>query len=71
MLGLLFEVAVIVTFPAFLPVTTPFDDTVAILVSLLDHVTPLSSASVGFTIAVKVIVFPSSTIVVLPSISIL
>ena len=46
-------VTVIVTVPAFLAVTLPFSSTVAIVLSLLDHVTPLFVASLGLTVAVN------------------
>ena len=46
-------VAVIVTVPIFLPATTPFSSTVAIVESLLDHVTDLFGVLSGFTVAVK------------------
>ena len=46
--------AVMVTLPAFLPVTRPFPSTVATSSSELDHVTVLSVASSGLTVALRV-----------------
>ena len=52
--------AVIVTVPSATPVTVPFS-TVAMLVSLLVHVTALLVASFGKTVAVSFVVLPTST----------
>ena len=53
----LFVFAVIVAVPAAIPFTVPFD-TVATLVLLLVHVTVLSVASEGLTVAVNVSELP-------------
>lgn len=47
-------VTVISAVPAFTPVTSPFESTPAIVASLDFHVTVLSVASTGKTVAVKV-----------------
>ena len=52
-------VTVIVAVPAALAVTTPLEDTVATEVLLDDHVTDLSVAFDGNTVAVKVSVSPT------------
>ena len=49
-----FAVAVIVTFPTFLAVTFPFDDTVATFVFELFHVTLLLVAFFGLAVAFSV-----------------
>ena len=53
--------AVIVTLPTLIAFTTPLLSTVAMLASDVDHVTVLSVALLGSTVAVKVIVSPSSS----------
>ena len=53
-------VAVIVTVPGLMPVTTPFSSTVAIVGSLLVHVTVFTVASLGVIVAVKTIASPTS-----------
>ena len=53
---------VIVAIPTVFPVTTPVLLTVAILISLLSHVTFLFVLSSGFSVTVKVTVFPSLTV---------
>ena len=50
--------AVIVANPELLALTTPDDETVATAVLLLDLVTVLSSASLGETVALMVVLFP-------------
>ena len=52
-------ITVIVAVPAAFAVTTPLEDTVATVVLLEDHVTDLSVAFVGNTVAVKVSVSPT------------
>ena len=50
----------IVTVPAFIPVTTPFEATVAIVSSEDDHVTELEGSPA--TPAERVVVLPTSTV---------
>ena len=57
---LAFKVAVMVAVPAFFAVTRPEDETVATVMSLLFHVTAVSSVvSLGDTVAVSVVVSPT------------
>ena len=49
----LFVVTVIVAVPSLIPFTVPFESTVAILLSLLFHVTVLSVALLGATVGVS------------------
>ena len=56
-------VTVIVAVPFDIPVTFPSESTVAILLSLLSHITFLLSASSGCTVATNFILFPTSTVV--------
>ena len=58
-------VAVIVTVPFFMPQTFPFESTVATFVLLLFQVTSLISAFVGWTVAVRVNVFFTFTVLAL------
>ena len=57
-------VAVMFAVPAPTAVTRPFGSTVATLVSSLDHVTDLSVAPSGLTVAVSVSVSPTVNVVV-------
>ena len=54
------QLATIAVEPAFTPVTVPVELTVATEVSLLFHVTVLSVALLGVTVAVNVILSPST-----------
>jgi hypothetical protein len=56
------DVAVIVTFPAFFPVTTPFDETVATFV-LLDLKVTVLLALAGFTLFTETVTFPLTSTV--------
>ena len=59
----LWVVAVIVALPALLAVTTPAVETVATAVLLLIHVTVLLVAPTGSTVAVSVLVPPTSRLI--------
>ena len=58
------DLAVILTVPALTPLTIPLEETVAILLSLVDHVMPLLVTLAGAIVATTVFLLPTAIFIV-------